>query len=141
MYLLLFFNYLIAQFLVSFLLDPKHSIKSPKTKSHWYHISNRRFQIPMKKITLNVMNLPSHGSDHAEHDVTEYHEFIIISFIIQTFLYVIFSLIPNFPSLVSIKDSFARYFTTANTYLFILCQYYTYSQRWKCVRYYHQDSI
>ena len=57
----------------------------------------------MKKITLNVMNLTSHGNDHAEHAVPEYPESLIF-FIIAKFLYVLISLVPDSPSRAIAKD-------------------------------------
>ena len=45
---------------------PKHSRKPPETKNSQFRISNRILHIKMKGITLDVMNLTSHGRDHAE---------------------------------------------------------------------------
>ena len=79
----------------------------------------------MKKITLTLINIPSHGHDHAERNVPEYPESIIILFISAKFLYVFISQVPNSPSRAIIMDPFTRHFTTVNTYFYILCQYYT----------------
>ena len=105
--------------LYNLLSYPKHPRKSPETKTPQSHISNRRFQILMKKITLNVMNLTSHVRDYAERAVPEYTEYIIILFIIEKFLYVLIYLVPNYPSRAIVKDPFARYFTILTSTLFV----------------------
>ena len=75
------------------------------------------------------MNLPSHGRGHAECAVPESTEYIIILSIIAKFIYVIISLVPNFPSRAIVKDKFTRHFMTVHTYFYVLCQYSTYSPR------------
>ena len=74
----------------------------------------------MKKITLNVMNLTSHGHGHDERAVPEYPESLII-FIIAKFLYVLISLVPASPSCAIAKDPSAQHFTTVKNYLYVLC--------------------
>ena len=69
----------------------------------------------MKKITLNVINLPSHCRDHSERAVLTYPTSIIILFIIAKFLYVLISQFPNSPSWAILKYTFTRYFNTLNT--------------------------
>ena len=81
----------------------------------------------MKKITLNVMNIPYHGRNHAERAVPEYPESLIILFIIVKLLYVLISQVPNSPSHAIIMDPFTRNFTTVNTYFYVICQCSTYS--------------
>ena len=95
----------------------------------------------MKKITFNLMNLPSHGHFHDERAVPEYQESLIILFIVAEFIYVLISLVPNYPSCKIVDDLFERHFIIINTYFYILCQYYTYSLRRVGVGYPHQDSI
>ena len=51
-------------------------------------------------------------------------------FIIAEFLYVLIYLAPNFPSCSIVKDPLSQNFTTVTTYFYVICYYYTYSQRW-----------
>ena len=51
------------------------------------HISNRRFQIPMTKISLNVMSQISHGCDHAECAVPKYQESLMSFYHCKNYLY------------------------------------------------------
>ena len=73
------------------------------------------------KITFNVMNLTSHGRDHAERSVPSYPESLIVLFIILKFIYVLISLVPNSLSFAIVKDPFARHFKSVNNYFYILC--------------------
>ena len=70
----------------------------------------------MRKITLNVMKIPSNGHDHAERAVPDYPESIIILFFIAEFLYVLIYQVRNLLSRMILMDPFTRHFTTVNTY-------------------------
>ena len=88
------------------------------------------------------MNLISHGRDHAERSVPSYKEYLIIILLSSlNFFSVIIYLGPALHSRVIVNNTCARIFTTVTTYLYVLCQYSTYSRRQGSVGYTNQDCI
>ena len=53
---------------------------------------------------------------------------LFILFIIVEFLFLLISQVPKYPSSATVTDPLPRSFAVMSTYLYLLCQYYKYSQ-------------
>ena len=99
--------------------------KSLRTKTHPSHISNIRFYIPTKKLTLHVINLPYQSRNHTEHAVPENPEPIV--YLVYHHKIYLFANFPGSQIALSydrhryIPKKFCEYKYLLMSYLSVLC--------------------